>query len=268
MDVATVLSGLNLSVVSVVGGGGKTTLTLQLANSLSTIGQRVLVTTTTKMYEPQIPQEVGAIVISGDRALDEVIAEVATCFDSVDGGNAIVFLAAERLHGPGRQKVGGIPTSWPARFLACCDNVLIEADGARHLPFKAPAAHEPCIADHSSAVLAVAGIDALGCPLDEEHVCRAEIVAGLTGSTMGDKVNTMCMARVMGDSTVWKTPSKATYAAIINKVDDEDALRTAREIFEMIQVTSNGTLDLGVICGCVDGHKGMAIECPVSALSE
>ena len=42
------------------------------------------------------------------------------------------------------------------------DYVLVEADGAKRFPLKAPAAHEPVIPDETRLVIAVAGLSGVG----------------------------------------------------------------------------------------------------------
>ncbi|MGD8444111.1 MAG: hypothetical protein PVI94_11495, partial [Desulfobacterales bacterium] len=49
-------------VVSLVGGGGKTTLMFKLARELSMTGESVLTTTTTKIFEPSLDQAGGVIL--------------------------------------------------------------------------------------------------------------------------------------------------------------------------------------------------------------
>jgi hypothetical protein len=50
------------------------------------------------------------------------------------------MLAGSVISAPGdkKRKVDGVPADWPSRLLAAgvCDVVLVEADGARKLPFK------------------------------------------------------------------------------------------------------------------------------------
>lgn len=48
------------------------------------------------------------------------------------------------------------------------DIVLIEADGSRRMPCKAPAAHEPVLLPQCDIVLAVAGVSALGESLEKD----------------------------------------------------------------------------------------------------
>ncbi|MBW2491457.1 MAG: putative selenium-dependent hydroxylase accessory protein YqeC, partial [Deltaproteobacteria bacterium] len=52
------------SVVSLVGGGGKTSLMFKLARELSMAGDTVLTTTTTKIFEPSRDQA-ACVILSG-----------------------------------------------------------------------------------------------------------------------------------------------------------------------------------------------------------
>lgn len=71
---------------------------------------------------------------------------------------------------------------------AAWDLVLCEADGARRLPLKAPADHEPVIPASSSIVVALMGLDAIRRPLTEAEVCRSELVARICGGPLGRAV--------------------------------------------------------------------------------
>ena len=51
--------------------------------------------------------------------------------------------------------------------LQLCDIAIIEADGAKQMPCKLPAEHEPVLLPVSDIVIAVAGLDALGKSLEE-----------------------------------------------------------------------------------------------------
>jgi len=52
------------------------------------------------------------------------------------------------------------------RAIEAVDAVLVEADGARLRPFKAPAAPRPVVPPSSTLLVPVVGIEALGKPLD------------------------------------------------------------------------------------------------------
>lgn len=64
-----------------------------------------------------------------------------------------------------------------------CDVVLVEADGARGMPLKAPDEHEPCMPESSCCVIAVMGAHLLGKNVGAEQVHRWPQFAGITGLT-------------------------------------------------------------------------------------
>ena len=67
-----------------------------------------------------------------------------------------------------------LPESIRSEWISDADITFLEADGAKCLPCKFPAAYEPVILPQSDIVLAVAGLSALYRPLGE--VCfRAEL---------------------------------------------------------------------------------------------
>lgn len=56
--------------------------------------------------------------------------------------------------------------------------LLIESDGSRRLPLKAPHDHEPVIIDKSNIVIGVAGIDSVGKSIKD--IChRKEVVCNI-----------------------------------------------------------------------------------------
>ena len=132
-------------IVSLIGGGGKTTLLYAMAAHCARKGWRVLATTTTHIRQPD------ACYAPDDAALAALWQ--AGCY-------AVIGTPAEN----------GKLTLPPQQLLcriAQADAVFVEADGAKHYPCKLPAAHEPVLLPQSDIVLAVAGLSALGKPLRE-----------------------------------------------------------------------------------------------------
>ena len=148
-------------VISLVGGGGKTTLMYNLAAHCARKGWRVLAATTTHIMQP--PGGVWA-------QTDAELFRLWKC-----GSYAVAGTAA---HGG---KLTAPPQAQLERWMTLADIVLIEADGAKRMPCKVPAAHEPVLLPESDIVLAVAGLSALGRPLRE--VCfRLEQACALLGA--------------------------------------------------------------------------------------
>jgi probable selenium-dependent hydroxylase accessory protein YqeC len=166
--------------VAFVGGGGKSTLTLRLAQELIAEGRRIVVTTTTKMGVDQVPSW-ATVAHRADQAAN-----------AIDRGEH-VFLA-ESIAPP---KVLGVPPGMAdAVFAANHVTVLVEADGARRRPFKAPGPNEPVIPTAATLVVSVVGIDAVGGLIS--NVChRPERVAALTGRRLGDTLRPEDVATVL-----------------------------------------------------------------------
>ncbi|MDR3574938.1 MAG: selenium cofactor biosynthesis protein YqeC [Anaerolineaceae bacterium] len=59
--------------------------------------------------------------------------------------------------------------------------LLIEADGSRRLPIKAPADYEPAVPAWANSVVVVEGLSSLGKPLNSEWVHRLQIFSSITG---------------------------------------------------------------------------------------
>jgi molybdenum cofactor cytidylyltransferase len=99
--------------------------------------------------------------------------------------------------------------------------LLIEADGARQRNVKAPAEHEPAIPAWVDQVMVVAGLGALGAPLDEENVHRLERFAALSGLALGQKITVEALVRVLGSMNggLKNIPERAKRALFLNQAD-------------------------------------------------
>lgn len=181
-------------VVALVGAGGKTTALQLLAEELVAGGRRVIVTTTTAMLRTQM-EAVGPLLMLADGGdLGSRLAEAL-------GPGGTVALA---LRDGERGKVVGLTLAdiGRVRALGLADDILVEADGSRGLPFKAFAPHEPQVPPVATTIVDVAGLDALGLPLTDEHVHRAALLAALvhvpTGSEMTGAVLTAGLQAQVG----------------------------------------------------------------------
>lgn len=147
-------------VTAIIGGGGKTTLMECLAAELAAQA-RVIVCTTTHIY----PEQTMPCLVSPTEA--EVRAALAragcVCVGSVSENGK---LSAPEL---------------PFRTLcALAGYVLVEADGAKRLPLKAHAAHEPVVPPEANQTILVVGASGFGKPM-RESVHRAPLAAQALG---------------------------------------------------------------------------------------
>jgi molybdenum cofactor cytidylyltransferase len=99
--------------------------------------------------------------------------------------------------------------------------LLIEADGSRQRPLKAPADSEPVIPEFIETVVVVAGLTGLGKPLTEEFVHRPEIFARLGGLKMRQTITPEALSRVLVHPSggLKDIPLQARRIVLLNQAD-------------------------------------------------
>ncbi len=154
--------------ISLVGGGGKSTLLFALGRELAEAGSRVILTTTTKMGRQQA-LTAPSVCWSAD---------VDCAIDALDGTGPVMLVTGGDDH-----KVTGPPPGVVDRLFAVsgADYVIVEADGSRGKPLKAPADHEPVIPSATTTVVILVGVDAIGKRLSAaaHRIERAIVFTGL-----------------------------------------------------------------------------------------
>ncbi|MCS7009770.1 MAG: selenium cofactor biosynthesis protein YqeC, partial [Anaerolineales bacterium] len=117
--------------------------------------------------------------------------------------------------------------------------LLIEADGARQRPLKAPADHEPVIPPFVATVLVVAGISGIWQPLDETHVHRPHLFARLSGLEIGTPITPEACARVLShpEGGLKGIPPQARRLLLLNQADTEQQQAIAARLAGMLQNT-------------------------------
>ena len=205
-------------VVSLVGGGGKTTLLYAFARHCAAKGW-VLVSPTTHIRQP------GAHYAADEAALAALWAA---------GQYAVAGVPAEQ------GKLTVLPPEQLTRWMAQADIVLLEADGAKRMPCKVPAAHEPVLLPESDIVLAVAGLSALGRPLRE--VCfRLEQACALLCAAPETLLTPELLARLLASEQGGrKLVRDRRFSVVLNQADDpariaagEQTLALLREKYEV-----------------------------------
>lgn len=216
------------TVVSFVGGGGKSIAMFRLAAELAGQGQRVVMTTTTHLSTSQLQTQRAVLRYDGTSDFPaRVVAALAA-------DSPICVVGQDAAAG----RVAGIPPA-VVDAIARGDStavVLVEADGARLRPFKAPAAHEPVLPASTTVLVPVAGITAVGTTLDAGHVHRPEIVARLANAAQGQAVTTLMMARVLTHSEggLKGRRSGARVVVLLNQVETEAHLNAARTLARLL----------------------------------
>ncbi|GAB4577776.1 MAG: molybdenum cofactor cytidylyltransferase [Anaerolineales bacterium] len=221
MDLAKALRVTRQSRLAFVGAGGKTTAMFQLARQLP---PPVLVTATTHLAVEQLKLADCHFIVQ--------TAEAVRKTEKLEG----VVLFTGPLADDGRTR--GVDESTLQEIRARAETLngplLIEADGSRQRPLKAPADHEPPIPGFVDTVVVVAGLSGLGRPLTAETVHRPERFASLAGLAMGEWVTGEALGRVLGhpEGGLKNIPPKARRVVLLNQADTVALQSQARGLVE------------------------------------
>jgi molybdenum cofactor cytidylyltransferase len=195
--------------LALVGAGGKTTALFQIARQLT---PPVIITATTHLaYEQafQADRWIQAVSPADLPAPAAVSPELLLITGPVSDDGRTRGVAPEVL--VGLQELSNV--------LSC--PLIIEADGSRRLPVKAPAEHEPAIPPFCDHVLVSAGLSALGMPLGVESVHRWERFSAISGLSLGERITPQALARVLlhPQGGLKNIPAGARRAALLNQAD-------------------------------------------------
>lgn len=216
--------------VSLVGAGGKTSLMFALAREGVAAGERVLVSTTTKIASDEAVGPWPAFAAADAPA----ILRHARARLGADGG-AVIAYSGEI--GDGLRLAGfGPPVFHELLHDGYFRRMVIEADGAARKPLKAAADYEPVVPAESDALIMVAGLNGLGRPLDEANLFRPEIWARLTGQAPGAPVSARALARmaVIEDGLAKGCPPRARRILFLNRAHTPERQAEARLIAQLI----------------------------------
>lgn len=201
--------------VSLVGGGGKTTALFALGRQL---GGKVVLTTTTKMGSERTD---GHPVLT-DPSDTELIAgaeddQTVLVWRSISGHKAL-----------------GVDCESCDRWFGLLDHVVVEADGARRRPLTAPGPFEPVVPSRTTMLIACVGATAFGRVIaDQCH--RPMRVAALAGCSPYERLTPERLARVLlSDRGLRKDqPPGARFAIIVSNVTESD-LPFLRDLVDVI----------------------------------
>jgi len=213
--------------LALVGAGGKTSALFQLAREL--LGNpypTVLLTTTTHLGSHQAACADWHLVLKNPDTLD----------------------ALKEALPPGVGLLTGLPS--PEGRLTCPTPdfleelntiaedhhvpLLIEADGARLHPLKAPARYEPAVPQFADTILVCAGLSALGQSLEAEWVHRPELFSELINLPIGGKITPEKVANLLNNPLggLKGLPPSARKILLLNQVTTPEILQAAEWIAE------------------------------------
>ena len=211
-------------VVALVGAGGKTTTLFRLADEIVAAGHRAVTTTTTRIFAGQIAQSPAHLVVEDDqidwRALSAKLDEHGQCL-------LVTGLAAEKAVGVSPQIVDEVARHAADLNIAA---VIVEADGSRRFPLKAPAPHEPVIPDSTTLLVPLVGLNVLGRLADAAHIHRVEQVHALLGIDVETRITPSHLARLLVHTHggAKDKPTAARLMPVLNQAESAPQLAAAR----------------------------------------
>ncbi len=235
--------------VCFVGAGGKTTAMFRLARELKGHGKRVLVTTTTNIAYPREDECDRVIIENSERSGDLAAVKrgTITCLGGgVSSDGKLVGVSEGFVSGVYEQKT--------------VDHVLVEGDGSKGKPVKAPADHEPQIPEETTKVVGVIGLDCLGKAIDGESVHRPELFCEITGREVGDTTDEDALLRlILSEKGLFKgVPGICERYLLLNKAESEERRRSVDLIGALVaknKFALRGLLVASMADGWVDRVK-------------
>ena len=230
-------------VVALVGAGGKTTAMFELARAMAP----AVVTTTTHLAEDQAALADRHAVWAEDDSDVPFGPEDAVDVTLVTGPPDS---ATARLTGLSDRKWADL-RKWCALHRR---PLLVEADGSRQRPLKAPAPREPAIPADVDTVIVFAGLLGLGLPLDDEHVHRPWTFAALSGAPLGEPVTLDALAAVLMHPAGGRkhVPAGARCVACLTQADTPELRDLGARLAHAIRPAFDAVVVVSFRDACID----------------
>ncbi|MCP4168452.1 MAG: putative selenium-dependent hydroxylase accessory protein YqeC [Chloroflexi bacterium] len=171
-------------VITFVGAGGKTTAMHRLGCELAAAGLGVIATTTTRLGLDQLD-------LFPTYLANPTTSEISRSLENTP------FLLVVRELDETKGKALGLAPDQIDVLQDLADVVLVEGDGSRGLPIKAPGPGEPVIPASTTHLVSVLNIAALGKPLGPDTAHQPELVAGLADAKSGDLITPALVSRLL-----------------------------------------------------------------------
>jgi molybdenum cofactor cytidylyltransferase len=216
--------------LALVGAGGKTTVLFQAARQMAdALGDLpVLISATTHLGSWQLGQASQHFTIQEKGQLVSLENELPS--------GCLLFTGPPADD----QRVAGLPEDSLTELAQIAARhhlpVLLEADGSRQRPLKAPAEHEPVIPNWINLVVVVAGMTGLGRPLDHHWVHRPEQFGQLAGLAAGQIITNEHLASVLTaqGGGLKNIPAGTRRVALLNQADTPELQALGQQLARLI----------------------------------
>lgn len=193
-------------IVCLIGAGGKTSLLFRLAAEARQQGDRVLATTSTRMFVPA-PGDYDAIDLSG------------TLFAETPVTAPGIYVGGQAL--PTNGKMAGPTMDSLLRQYRQFDLVLIEADGAAGRPLKGWNMTEPVIPGWTTQTVGIIDIQAVGSTICSALVHRLDLFLQLTGARAGQRLSLEHLSRMVLHRRGLFGQARGRRVLYVNKVETD-----------------------------------------------
>jgi len=226
------------SCLAIVGGGGKSSLMFSLAEEWS--GKSIILTTTTHLGAEQAGYANHHLVINdGDFCLELIKA--------INNNKIILVTGPQtsdntRWSGLTESQMDGLKTFAEFHKIP----ILVEADGSRGKPIKAPAAHEPAIPKQATEVVVVVGLSALDTTINYDNVHRVEEFSLVTQKKARDKISEEVIASLLINEHggLKNIPPESKRYLVLNQADNKALVKRGLRIANMVK----SNFDRIIIC--------------------
>ena len=187
------------SVVASFSGSGGKTGAIRLAAKAFSPEYKVMVSSTTKMYDPS--EWVNEVIFLPERVCLDYPCALFERFDESE--NKMIGIDP------------GLITSDLAKV------VLVETDGSKTLPLKGYLDTEPVLSKNMDIYFVLAGLDCLGMKIDDTFVHRVDKLCKVTGAGPGDLITKQLLVDAICKPCGYleKIPKGAEVIVILNKAD-------------------------------------------------
>lgn len=202
-------------VISLVGGGGKTTLLYLLAETYAKNGYHTLLTTTTHIQRPKED-----LWVHSEKEVEENWKQGKIAIIGEESGTEKMMSPEEKLFHYSKNQA---------------DAVVIEADGAKRMSCKVPNATEPVILLETDIVIGVMGLEVIGKPLNE--VCfRLQEAMELLSVPENHRVTEEDAVKILtSHNGTRKGVETRTFYVVLNKCDDENRLQIGKKMLQLLK---------------------------------
>ena len=236
-------------ILTLIGGGGKTSLLYLLAEQAMKHGVMTITATTTKMYyNGQMGRRI--VLCPTFRDCCEAVMKARCSPD--------VFTLVHDIWEDDSQKVTGIEPEWVDKLSAKYRDTLfiVEGDGSAGKSLKGHLPHEPVIPASTKLVIPVLGLDVLGETLNEHNVHRMDKICELCDAVYDSIVTPELIIQLVfhPEGYLRTVPKGTKVILLLNKGESEKCQLAGQRLKDHILAVNSPQID-GVLVGSLRQNR-------------